>query len=1395
MDRDMNRDQSHDRHTGNGNGNGNDTGNHHALPPPPAAAPGWLSHIPALRPDQIPRAPASFLYDTPTRDGTPTPLSSSPAFNLYLLNHHPAYAPPPTFAEVQRAQLRSATSVSRSPSEQPALSTEQVTQTPPASENGHSTGVAHVQSWGTSQNSPPRLQSPPTQQSLPSQIHYFDDAKNASPWANGFHAQRLPMVPQDVQFEDDPPVSQGYGVSTTQDLNLLDNTGQYQPVFHAPPMHHQIPPNHMGTQVGSDADETEAEEVPGVQWPGRGRKRTAAAAMSSLEDTLQPEKRRRTKGERPRGRRKGEIRGPRTTIDPGEDFVRVYNEALDAFIEKREIAKAQRLVLQAIGLNPEIFAAHSLLADIHFANKEFDSGMDALIVGLHGHLNDVELWRTVADRILNVSDESYQKRVERAMYCFGAIIRKDPTDTDARFQRAECARMLGLWNKAFRDFGFLLQGDPHNSSILAQFAKLCQDLGDVAKARVVYEDHFDYYKNAGITEEDHYTWQDIGIYIDLLVQADETAHAIVMLKRLSRLLCGRGDEYYWEEYIEDDREFDQNHYPRRLQEIRFEPNRYPEHTYGEELPLDLRGKLGILRLKLNNREEAQSHFDWLEPDLEGEESLVEEYNDTFYEIAKALHDAKEHEQALHFYSALDNADIDLGLEFWLDMAASCYICGQKDKAVKCYERVLELNQDSIEARTQLCKLYRDLGSREMAIKYGNEAVVMSQGMIPQTMNRKYERRENRVVREAAERALKAAFKMPKGRSKAPGKVPDDLKYTRGPRLKRVKRFVKYVPRPLTEEPESASPEPRPSKSAQPELVPQSATPEIEEEPPMYSRPIKVPKKPGRPRKPEKEKTKRKAPNQENAVKHYEEMQQLYKTLLNHQAGMREGDEISTNVWIDCAAAMVEDFRTVKPFYPLERHKKFEGYTSRVPQPRPSTPAVGLSDDPTDARSPSSRPQSMRPSPLPNAINHVRIAPHGLPDEYCDIPFAAWLDIFLELALLYANSSNADAQTDCYTAINAAIDCNVFYHHQQSMLTIHSCYLACTLAIGDDLTLYNTVLRWFMREFAFCTDTYRLYGAINLLNELPNVAGGKAGQMEGAIFKSGPNQKFIFRQLMSIDKMLPENYNKDGPEGGVPPFMRRHREELRKMAKQAPANKGTPDTPIPTNHNGVEDAPEPNHLATGSPGRRERLANTAAVKAYSPTEMDVVLFVLYAHIMMSSGSFPNALSYLYRAYSLDPNNTVVLLSLAFCYLHELFKRQTGNRHSYALMGWTWFGRYEEERMKWAEGVDRKADEARGRGQEVYSSVRMVDLIKREVEYNKARCWEMLGMADLGMRGYRKVLDMADRVKDEAGEVEEKDAEQQECEEYTMEAAYAMSTLYALNGNGEKAREITEKYLVV
>ena len=64
--------------------------------------------------------------------------------------------------------------------------------------------------------------------------------------------------------------------------------------------------------------------------------------------------------------------------------------------------------------------------------------------------------------------------------------------------------------------------------------------------------------------------------------------------------------------------------------------------------------------------------------------------------------------------------------------------------------------------------------------------------------------------------------------------------------------------------------------------------------------------------------------------------------------------------------------------------------------------------------------------------------------------------------------------------------------------------------------------------------------------------------------------------------------------------------------------------------------------------------------------------------------------------------------------------------------------------------------------------------------------MLGMSDLALRSYEKVLSMMVPV-DENNDVKNND--------FTMDAAYAVSTIYALSGNMEMARQITEKYLVI
>ena len=67
--------------------------------------------------------------------------------------------------------------------------------------------------------------------------------------------------------------------------------------------------------------------------------------------------------------------------------------------------------------------------------------------------------------------------------------------------------------------------------------------------------------------------------------------------------------------------------------------------------------------------------------------------------------------------------------------------------------------------------------------------------------------------------------------------------------------------------------------------------------------------------------------------------------------------------------------------------------------------------------------------------------------------------------------------------------------------------ACALIANDDETLCN-IARWFMKDYQFVTDGYRLFSALNRLCD-----------SENSWFNCGPSQKYILRQLKAVDFSL------------------------------------------------------------------------------------------------------------------------------------------------------------------------------------------------------------------------------------------------------------------------------------
>lgn len=190
-------------------------------------------------------------------------------------------------------------------------------------------------------------------------------------------------------------------------------------------------------------------------------------------------------------------------------------------------------------------------------------------------------------------------------------------------------------------------------------------------------------------------------------------------------------------------------------------------------------------------------------------------------------------------------------------------------------------------------------------------------------------------------------------------------------------------------------------------------------------------------------------------------------------------------------------------------------------------------------------------------------------------------------------------------------------------------------------------------------------------------------------------------------------------------------------------------------------------------------------------LDVALLVLYGHILYSGGSFYPALNYFFRAYALDDQNPAVLLSIALCFVHHSLKRQSDNRHYLITQGLAFMREYKQARSKPGALL-----------QEI-----------QEMEFNHARVWHGLGLLQLAIDGYNKVLSIGDQIKKESvdsflkddndvvmgegGKPVEDHALRPEkfVEDFSREAAYGLQCIHALSGNSQAAMDVTEKFLVI
>ena len=300
---------------------------------------------------------------------------------------------------------------------------------------------------------------------------------------------------------------------------------------------------------------------------------------------------------------KGIKRGPRKPLEPNLEFKALHSQATMAFIAN-DYEEAEQLALRAINFNPEMFAAHSLLSEIHMARGDRDKALTALFNGAHTRPGDAQVWLRVAQLILEREVDEKNSALPDAIYCLSRAINIEQDNVEARYQRASLNRDMGYNGRAANEYEQLLKYLPHDTAVLRQLAEIYIELGEVDRALQHFDDSIAHHQSNEPTEVTSFSWSDVNIYTELYGYQDLYELGIAKLKSLSRWLLGRKKDDLWETFKEDDREWDAEDHPRRVAVAGFTSGTFQAHSYGDGLPLELRVKLGVYRLRLGDCAEA-----------------------------------------------------------------------------------------------------------------------------------------------------------------------------------------------------------------------------------------------------------------------------------------------------------------------------------------------------------------------------------------------------------------------------------------------------------------------------------------------------------------------------------------------------------------------------------------------------------------------------------------------------------------------------------------------------------------------------------------------------------------------------------------------------------------------
>ncbi|KAK3997714.1 transcription factor tau subunit sfc4 [Cladorrhinum sp. PSN332] len=512
-------------------------------------------------------------------------------------------------------------------------------------------------------------------------------------------------------------------------------------------------------------------------------KHTAEAAGEVFKAT--PASKRKSAAATKGGRKKPKrVIGPRQAVKPTPDILYRLSLAKEAF--EREDYEATIVGLsEIIRHNSEIFQAWTMLSAVHEVMGNREKAVWCRISAAHLKPREVQQWINTAEYALigveDMEDGTPEKdqALIQAYACYTQALETDRSNITARTGRADVIMMQGQSSKALREYQKALEYKPWNIRTVRNIADVALDVKNQRRgaeiAKGAYRRLIDHLMELGTVEaeEGDFEWSDLRIYLEFFSTLEQWKEGLFELKEISRWLLGRKEESYWDAWDTDDREWDADD-QRRMAVPEYLSGRYPLDLYGQAMPVDLRAKMFVYRSKMGPEfdYEADVHLQQLDPDnvpafmefpdcikdiivslfdradrLNGEKPEIPE--ESQHQTAEAQRSVEIGQRFLGLYRHIAKTNPDL-----LSLDADFLVCqgrynmamGDKVAAEECFIAAIEDDEDHIEARVQLAKMYEgeeEQEGREEAYLLVHEAMNLEArkgirlGLLPKRKRRPY----------------------------------------------------------------------------------------------------------------------------------------------------------------------------------------------------------------------------------------------------------------------------------------------------------------------------------------------------------------------------------------------------------------------------------------------------------------------------------------------------------------------------------------------------------------------------------------------------------------------------------------------------------------------------------